>query len=160
MIPLIFYLGLMLSALTQHAWFDVLSSNSCACIAHLQCEFGRRTMSKSIDYQVLLGARALVEFRSTWTRYHLALTRGGRECDPTDPRAVRFCAHGALVRSAYDLTGDARRASRLAGSVAMSVTGRDRPQEAFEDIYTMNDGPAVSSRRAILHLFDRALGRL
>ena len=47
----------------------------------------------------------------------------------------------------------------LAGSVAMSMTGRDTPQEAFEDIYTMNDGPAVSSRSAILNLFDKALER-
>ena len=63
-------------------------------------------MSKSLDHQVLEGARALVALRSTWTRYYLALTRNNRECDPTDPRAVRFCAYGALMRSAYDLTGD------------------------------------------------------
>ena len=47
----------------------------------------------------------------------------------------------------------------LAGSVAMSMTGRHTPQEAFEDIYTINDGPAVSSREAILELFDKALAR-
>ena len=63
----------------------------------------------------------------TWTRFHLALTRNNRDCDPTDPRAVRFCAYGALVRSAYDLTGDVEKANRLAGSVAMSLTGRDTP---------------------------------
>jgi hypothetical protein len=117
-------------------------------------------MSKSLDYQVLLGGRALVEMRSTWTRHCLALTRNRRECDPTDPRAVRFCAYGALVRSAYDLTGDTTRAGLLAGSVAMSMTGRHTPQEAFEDVYTINDGPAVSSRRAILNLFDKALERI
>ena len=114
-------------------------------------------MSKSLNYQIVEGARALVELRSTWTRYYLALTHDNRECDPTDPRAVRFCAYGALMRSASDLTGDGRRAAMLAGRVAMSMTGRHTPQEAFEDIYTMNDGPAVSSRRAILNLFDTAL---
>jgi hypothetical protein len=124
-----------------------------------QCEFGRRAMSESLNHRVLLGARSLVELRSTWTRSYLALTRNNRECDPTDPRAMRFCAYGALVRSAYDLTGDAGRASLLAGGVAMSLTGRDSPQKAFEEIYAMNDGPAVSSRRAILSLFDKALGR-
>ena len=117
-------------------------------------------MSKSLNYQVLEGARAFVEVRSTWTRHCLALTRNNRECDPTDPRAVRFCAYGALMRSAYDLTGDHARASMLAGSAAMWMTGRDTPREAFEDIYTMNDGPAVSSRRAILDLFDKALERI
>lgn len=117
-------------------------------------------MSKSLSYLVVDGARALVEVRSTWTRNYLALTRNNRDCDPTDPRAVRFCAYGALVRSAYDLTGDEGRANMLAGNVAMSLTGRDTAQEAFEDIYTVNDGPAVPSRRAILDLFDRALGRV
>jgi hypothetical protein len=116
-------------------------------------------MSESLNHRVLLGARALVEMRSTWTRYYLALTRNNQECGPTDPAAVRFCAYGALVRSAYDLTGHAGRASMLAGRAAMSLTGRDTPQEAFEDIYVINDGPAVSSRRAILELFDAALGR-
>ena len=48
----------------------------------------------------------------------------------------------------------------LAGSAAMSMTGRDTPHEAFEDIYTMNDGPAVSSRAAILDLLDRTLERV
>jgi hypothetical protein len=117
-------------------------------------------MSKSLDHRVLLGARALVEMRSTWTRNYLALTRDNRECDPTDPKAVRFCAYGALVRSAYDLTGNGGRASVLAGSVAMAITGRETPQGAFEDIYTLNDGPAVSSRHAILNLFDKALQRV
>ena len=117
-------------------------------------------MSKSLTSQILEGARALVEVRATWTRYHLALTRNNRECDPTDPRAVRFCAYGALMRSAYELTGDASRANMLAGRVAMSMTGRDTPQEAFGDIYVVNDGPAVTSRRAILDLFDRALERV
>jgi hypothetical protein len=116
-------------------------------------------MSKSLDYQIVEGARALVGLRSTWTRYHLALTRNNRDCDPADPRAVRFCAYGALIRSAYDLTGNTTRAGMLAGSVAMSMTGRHTPQEGVEDIYTVNDGPAVSSRRAILQLFDKALAR-
>lgn len=116
-------------------------------------------MSKSLNYQIVEGARALIELRSTWTRYHLALARNNRDCDPADPRAVRFCAYGALIRSAYDLTGDTTRAGVLAGRVAMAMTGRHNPQEAFEDIYTINDGPAVSSRRAILQLFDKVLER-
>jgi hypothetical protein len=39
----------------------------------------------------------------------------------------------------------------------MSLTGRDTPHEAFGDIYTMNDGPAAPSRKAILDLLDRTL---
>jgi|EndMetStandDraft_5_1072996.scaffolds.fasta_scaffold01290_9 hypothetical protein len=117
-------------------------------------------MSKPLVMQVLEGARALVEVRGTWTRFHLALTRNNRDCEPTDAKAARFCAYGALVRSAYNLTGDVEKANRLAGSAAMSMTGRDTPHEAFGDIYTMNDGPAASSRAAILDLLDRTLERV
>ena len=42
----------------------------------------------------------------------------------------------------------------------MALTGRDTPHEAFGDIYTMNDGPAASSRKAILDLLDRTLERV
>ena len=38
----------------------------------------------------------------------------------------------------------------LAGQAAMWITGRDSPEEAYEEIYTINDGPPKSSRKAIL----------
>ena len=117
-------------------------------------------MSKSLVRHVVEGARLLVGARPTWTRHTLALTRNNRECDPTDSRAARFCAYGALVRSAYDLTGDAKQARDLAGRAAMTITGRDNAHEAFEDIYTINDGPPVSSRNAIMRLFDKSLARV
>ena len=60
---------------------------------------------------------------------------------------------------AYDLTGDVDQARRLAGQAAMWITGRDSPEEAYEEIYTINDGPPKSSREAILHLFDKSLAR-
>ena len=116
-------------------------------------------MSKSLVTHVLEGARALVGVRATWTRHHLALTRNNRSCDPTDAKAVRFCAYGALVRAGYDLTGDAEQARRLAGQVALWMTGRQTPDDAYEEIYSLNDGPPVSSRKAILRLFDKSLAR-
>ena len=75
-------------------------------------------MSKSLNRQVIEGARALVGKRATWTRYTLALTGNNRECDPTHAKAVRFCAFGALMRSAYDLTGDPAQAQALAEKAA------------------------------------------
>ena len=42
-----------------------------------------------------------------WTRYTLALTRNNRDCEPTDAKAARFCAYGALVRAG--LRHDGRR---------------------------------------------------
>lgn len=114
-------------------------------------------MSKPLVWQVVAGARELIAKRGTWTRYTLALTGNNRECDPTHPTAVRFCAFGALLRSAYDLTGEVGQAQALAEKAAVAVTGRTCPHEAFEEIYTLNDGPAVSSRRAILSMFDKSM---
>ena len=42
----------------------------------------------------------------------------------------------------------------------MFITGRDTPEEAYEEIYTLNDGPPVSSRKAVLNLFDESLVRI
>jgi hypothetical protein len=116
-------------------------------------------MSKPIFTQIIERASAYVAVRSHWTRYTLALTRNNRDCEPTDAKAARFCAYGALVRAAYDLTGDAHQARRLAGQVAMRITGRDSPEEAYEEIYTTNDGAPKSSREAILNLFDKSLAQ-
>ena len=116
-------------------------------------------MAKPIFTQIIERARAYVAVRSHWTRYTLALTRNNKDCEPTDAKAARFCAYGALVRAAYDVTGDGHQARRLAGQVAMWITGRGSPEEAYEEIYTINDGPPKSSREAILHMFDESLAR-
>ena len=117
-------------------------------------------MAKPIVTQLIERARAFVAVRSKWTRYTLALTRNNRDCEPTDAKAARFCAFGALVRAGYELTGDVDQARRLAGQAAMHITGRDTPEEAYEDIYTLNDGPPTSSRKAVLRLFEDSLARL
>ncbi len=116
-------------------------------------------MAKPIFKQIIERARGYVEVRSTWTRYTLALTRNNRDCEPTDSRAARFCAYGALVRAGYELTGNADQAHRLAGQAAMWVTGKPTPEEACEDIYAINDGSPVASRNAILRLFEEGLAR-
>jgi hypothetical protein len=117
-------------------------------------------MAKPIFKHVIEGARAYVAVRGSWTRYTLAATIRGRECEPTDSKAKRFCAYGALVRAAYDLTNDSIEARRLAGKAAMWVTGSPTPEEAFEEIYTINDGQPEPSRKAILRMFDEGLARV
>jgi hypothetical protein len=117
-------------------------------------------MAKPIFKHVIEGARAYVAYRGSWTRYTLAVTGNGRECEPVDPKAKRFCAYGALVRAAFDLTGDRAEAERLAGRAAMWVTGSGTPEEAFEEIYSVNDGPPVTSRAGILRMFDEGLARV
>jgi hypothetical protein len=117
-------------------------------------------MAKPVLTQLIERARAYVAGRSTWTRYTLALTGNNRDCEPTDSRAARFCAFGALVRAGYDLTGNVEEARRLAGRAAMWITGQDSTEEAYEEIYTLNDGSPASSRKAVLELFDRGLARV
>ena len=90
-------------------------------------------MAKPIFTQLIERARAYVAVPSSWTRYTLALTRNNRDCEPTDAKAARFCAFGALVRAG--------------------------PEEAYEEIYTLNDGPREPSRKAVLGLFDKSLAR-
>ena len=116
-------------------------------------------MAKPIFTQIVARARDTIALRSHWTRFTLALTGNNRDCDPTDRRAVRYCAFGALVRAGYELTGDSDQARRLAGQAAMWITGEGTPEEAYEEIYALNDGPATSSREAVLTLFDAALAR-
>lgn len=116
-------------------------------------------MAKPIFTQIIERARAYVADRSHWTRYTLALTRNNRDCEPTDAKAVRFCAYGALVRAGFDLTGDLHQARQLAGQAAMWMTGRASQEEAYETIYTLNDGTPKSSREAVLRLFDASLAR-
>ncbi len=116
-------------------------------------------MAKPLFHQVIGRALGYVGVRAHWTRYTLALTRNNKDCEPIDPKAARFCAFGALVRAGYDLTGDADQARRLAGQAAMWMTGRETPEEAYEAIYTINDGPPVSSRKAIVQLFEQGLAR-
>jgi hypothetical protein len=117
-------------------------------------------MAKPIVTQLIERACSYVAVRSKWTRYTLSLTRNNRDCEPTDVTAARFCAYGALVRAGYDLTGDVDQARRLAGRAAMLITGRETPEEAYEEIYTLNDGPPVASRKTVLHLFQDSLARI
>jgi hypothetical protein len=117
-------------------------------------------MAKPLFHHVIGRALEYVGVRSRWTQYRLALASNGEDCDPTDAKAVRFCAFGALVRAGYELTGNFDKAHRLAGQAAMWITGRETPDEACVEIYTSNDGPPASSRRAIIELFKGSLERV
>lgn len=52
---------------------------------------------------ILEGALELCSKRSGWTREYYARDRRSREVPYSDPSAVRYCAGGAIFRSALDL---------------------------------------------------------
>jgi hypothetical protein len=117
-------------------------------------------MSKPLVQQVAARARGLIEDPRGWAQYAIARTGNNRHCEPTDAKAVRFCAYGAILRAAYDIAGDQDRAQRLADQAAMLITGRDNPYAAFEELIAINDGHRASARKAVLELFDAAIVRL
>lgn len=114
-------------------------------------------MSKPLVQQVTERARGLVADPRTWTQYAIARTGNNRHCEPTEAKAARFCAYGAILKAAYDISGTNEQAQRLADQTAMLIMGRDSPYSAFEEMIAINDGHRVSSRKALLELFDGAL---
>jgi hypothetical protein len=114
-------------------------------------------MSKPLVLQVAERARGLIEDSRSWTQFAIARTGNNRHCEPTDAKAARFCAYGAILKAAYDTAGSDDQAQRLADQTAMPIMGRDSPYSAFEELIAINDGQRATARKALLALFDRAL---
>jgi hypothetical protein len=75
-------------------------------------------MAQPIVDRVLNDARTIISDRKRRLRSCEAVTADGTDCDPCADDAVRFCAVGALIHSAFELTGDHERAHRLGGKIA------------------------------------------
>jgi hypothetical protein len=114
-------------------------------------------MSKPLVHQVVDRARGLIAEPRSWTQFAIARTGNNRHCEPTDAKAVRFCAYGAILRAAHDVAGSEASALRLADQTAMLIMGHDSPYAAFEEMIAINDGPRSGARAAVLELFDKAL---
>ncbi len=114
-------------------------------------------MSKPLVQQVAERARSLIENPRSWTQYAIARTGNNRHCEPSDAKAARYCAYGAILRAAHDIAGTDEQAQRLADQAAMLIMGRDSPYTAFEELIAVNDGHRGSARKAVLELFDKAL---
>lgn len=115
-------------------------------------------MSKPLSLHVIALAWPLVEDRKTWTTHALGRDARGDSCDPLDAKAVRWCAYGALMKAAFDLTGDKNQAHRLAAQAAAHMTGSKSPETAYMDIYAANDsGTRLAARKTLKAMFDRGL---
>jgi hypothetical protein len=99
--------------------------------------------------QTVEKARARIADPNRWCQGVLALMADGTECGIHCPRAVRFCALGALAVEYLQLCGgDAKRAVNLAKSLASVLSYRG-------SLVRLNDMPNGHAR--VLALFDKAL---
>jgi hypothetical protein len=62
-----------------------------------------------------------------------AVTADGRECDACDDDAMRFCAAGALIHTAYMSTGDREQAHQLGWKVAGLIANAANLRRVDED---------------------------
>jgi hypothetical protein len=89
------------------------------------------------------------------------VTQTGLSCDPCASEAQRFCAVGALIVAAYDLTGDHERAHRLGWQVAGMIAEaaqlhRADDGEAGWRLTRLNDS---RGQAAVLRAFDTLIGQ-
>ena len=109
-------------------------------------------MATTIQKQIILGALSLIENEENWTRGVLARTKNGVRCEWSDDYATKFCAIGALGRTAQDLVGDYFTAKQLAleaANIVMAVNG-----QAGRCLSSIND---IHGHATVVRLFRKAL---
>jgi len=104
-------------------------------------------MSKPLRVQVVEMARSLIEDEQHWCRVELARDVDSVSVCPTDSRAQRRCALGALIAAAYQLTNDHNQAHEIAISAV-------RPLFGTATLVNVND---VRGHVAVLALLDEVL---
>jgi len=104
-------------------------------------------MSKPLKVQIVERARALIEDERHWCRGELARDVNSLSVCPTDRRAERRCALGALIAAAYQVTNDYSRAHDLAISAV-------RPLHGSATLVNVND---VWGHAAVLAVLDEVI---
>jgi hypothetical protein len=107
-------------------------------------------MSKPLQYQIIARALELVSDENTWAKGAMARRADGMPCAPMHPRAVRFCAVGALQRAAGELSGGDQAFQRAEqAETCVLTTNRSRVE-----LPAIND---LAGRQAIVDMFRVAL---
>jgi hypothetical protein len=113
-------------------------------------------MNPDLEQSIIRRARTLVSTRASWTRRAEARDRDGKEVDSLSAAAVRFCAEGAVLRAAHDLTG--AHGPRLVGMVLGMLVRVDRaaglPNRWWAGLSEVNDYKKRAAHRAVLRIFD------
>ena len=104
-------------------------------------------MSKPLKVQVIEKARALIEDELHWWCGELARDMNAPSGCPTNSRAERRCALGAMIAAAYQITNDFSRAHDLAITAV-------RPLYGSATLVNVND---VRGHAAVLALLDEVI---
>jgi hypothetical protein len=102
-------------------------------------------LSKPLKIQIVELARALIADEQHWCPRHLALDKNGIVVSPTSSLAVKWCALGAVIAAAYQLTHDFDAAYKLGHDVLSPIF---HPATLMQ----VND---TKGHAAVLALFDQ-----
>jgi hypothetical protein len=111
-------------------------------------------MSKPLVEEVVRKARGLVAQRGKRARGIEAVNSAGEECDACGSDVVRFCAVGALIRSAFELTGDWERSHSLGWNIAGMVERANGLATEDDDGYGLVNLSDMKGGVAVVKAFD------
>jgi hypothetical protein len=101
-------------------------------------------------HDVIKGALGLIENPKTWTHHALARDRHGHATYAVNRCAMRWCARGALVKTAFDLTNRNEDAASNLASTAI----QELETLCGNHLADVNDH---EGREAVVKLFKKAL---
>jgi hypothetical protein len=115
--------------------------------------------------KILLGARTLIAFPAHWTQHALARDIERNPMVPDDPRAVCFCADGALLKAAGTTSlqsGLPKQDDHYADYVRAVSAVEIATRQLFdiESYIEVNDDEVLDiegGHAAVLRIFDRAI---
>lgn len=117
------------------------------------------TPSAKTPAQILRDARALIDTPGKWTQYTYARTALGTKTDASSPRAVCYCASGAINRVESrisvpfeDKAPAAKRARKylsaaIPGSILHVPSFNDRSNTTHDDIMALFDRAILSAEK-------------
>ena len=112
-------------------------------------------MSKTLDYHVVARARELISDEKRWTQFEYAQLDISDGVDPADPLAVRFCAVGALRRTAHELSSDNESFAVLTNRVQDDIESFAKTRGDLAGKFSLEDlNDGESGHADVLKLFD------
>ena len=115
-------------------------------------------MAQPLIDLVLENARTIIADRRRRLRDFEAVTADGCECDPCAEEAHRFCAVGALIRAAYEITGDHEHAHSLGWQVAGMIADAAKLPRLADRGWSLALLSDTRGQAAVLRAVDALLG--